>query len=141
MSVIIRTVSRWMVLPIFAYAACLVLTGHTSPGGAFAGGVTIGLLVPLFFAGFGISAATKLISPSTAHGGRIGALLWLLALGGIAAVLGGGFLNNFLPKVAGHLTMAGLIVLFAISIGILVGYEISLILYYMLGKRPREEEG
>ena len=139
MSVIIRTVSRWMILPIFAYAACLILTGHTSPGGAFAGGVAIGLLVPLLYVGFDISTAARTISPSAAHGGRIGALLWLLTLGGVGFLLTGGFLENFTPRAAGQLTMAGMIILFAISIGILVGYEISLILYYMLDKRPEEE--
>jgi multicomponent Na+:H+ antiporter subunit B len=132
-------VSRWVVLFIFAYAACLVLTGHTSPGGAFAGGVAIGLLVPLFFAAFGLQVAERRISTSTAHLGRIGGLLGFLTLGAIALVLGRGFLENFLPKVSGHLTMAGIIILLMISIGILVGYEISLILYYMLGRRPKEE--
>ena len=139
MSLIIRTVSRGIAPFVFVYSIYLILTGHTSPGGAFAGGVTIGLLIVLWYSAFELPIAERRLSCSVAHVGRILGLLGFLTIGAIALLLGKGFLENFLPKIAGHLTMSGVIILFALSIGILVGCEVALIFYYLLGRRPKGE--
>jgi len=139
MSLIIQTVSRGIAPFIFVYAIYLILTGHTSPGGAFAGGVAIGLLIVLWYAAFNLSTAERRVSCFTAHTGRILGLLGFLITGTIALLLGKGFLENFLPKVAGYLAMSGVIILLALSVGILVGCEIALIFYYLFGRRPRGE--
>lgn len=139
MSLIIQTVSRGITPFIFVYAIYLILTGHTSPGGAFAGGVAAGLLIVLWYAAFKLSTAEGRVSCFTAHMGRILGLLGFLTMGAVALLLGKGFLENFLPKVAGHLTMSGVIIMFALSVGILVGCETVLIFYYLFGRRPKGE--
>jgi multicomponent Na+:H+ antiporter subunit B len=139
MSVIKRVAGRWITLPAFAYAICLVLTGHLSPGGGFAGGVVVGLIVALLTSTFEVGVSAENINPSTAHFGRVLGLLCLLALGTMAMVVTGFFLKNFPPRFAGPFSMAGLIVPLYVCIGVIVGYETSLIVYYLFERRPGGE--
>jgi multicomponent Na+:H+ antiporter subunit B len=139
MSVIKRVAGRWITLPAFTYAVCLILTGHLSPGGGFAGGVVVGLIVALLISTFEVGVAEENINPSTAHFGRVLGLLCLLALGTMALLVTGFFLKNFPPRLAGSFSMAGLIVPLYVCIGVIVGYEISLIVYYLFERRPRGE--
>ena len=139
MSLISRTAARWIAIPAFAYAICLVLTGHLSPGGGFAGGVVVGLIVALLTSAFEVGISEERINPTTAHIGRVLGLLCLLALGTMGLVITGFFLRNFPPKVGGPLSMAGLIVPLYVCIGVIVGYETSLIVYYLFERRPGGE--
>jgi multicomponent Na+:H+ antiporter subunit B len=139
MSVIKRVAGRWIILPAFAYAICLVLTGHLSPGGGFAGGVVMGLIVALLTSTFEVEVAAENVNPSTAHFGRVLGLLCLLVLGTMGMLVTGFFLKNFPPRLAGPLSMAGLIVPLYVCIGVIVGYETSLIVYYLFERRPRGE--
>ena len=139
MSLIIRTISKMLIPFMFVYAAWLILTGHTSPGGAFAGGVTASLIIALAYVSFGVSSTKKKFSYPIAHMGRILSLSGILMMGVIAMLLGKGFLGNFLPKTTGHFTMAGVIVVLSLCIGILVGCEFSLLLYYLF--EGEEEKG
>jgi Domain related to MnhB subunit of Na+/H+ antiporter. len=138
MSQIIKTISRMLIPFIFVYAIWLILTGHTSPGGAFAGGVTASLAVALAYVSFGISPTKERFSYSIAHMGRILGLMGFIMMGVIAMLLGKGFLGNFLPKFGGHFTMAGVIIVLNLCIGILVGCEFSLLLYYLFGGGGKE---
>ncbi|HIH98787.1 MAG TPA: hypothetical protein HA346_07325 [Thermoplasmata archaeon] len=133
MSLIMRTVSRVLIPFIFVYAIWLILTGHTSPGGAFAGGVTVSLAIALSYVSFGVPLTKERFRYSTVHVGRILGMLGFLVIGATAMVLGKGFLGNFLPKIGGHFTMAGVIIVLSLCIGILVGCEFSLLLYYLFG--------
>ena len=42
MTVIVKTVTRWVKVFIFLYGIYIIITGHLSPGGGFAGGVSGG---------------------------------------------------------------------------------------------------
>jgi multicomponent Na+:H+ antiporter subunit B len=121
MSVIVKTITRLTVGLIMLYGIYIVLHGHVSPGGGFAGGVIIALSFIHLMLAYGKEVAFKKLSKSAASFFEsLGALLFLgIALLGLT---GGYFFLNFLPK--GHpfkLFSAGIIPLCNIAISLKVG--------------------
>ncbi len=131
MTVIVKTVTRWVKVFIFLYGVYIVLTGHLTPGGGFAGGVIIACSYILLTLAYGKEFALRRLSPRTAA--RLdsgGALLFLiLALFGIG--YGGIFFANFLqrrfPGREFQLASAGIIPLCNIAIGLKVGASLFLV--------------
>jgi multicomponent Na+:H+ antiporter subunit B len=121
MSVIVKTITRLTVGLIMLYGIYIVLHGHVSPGGGFAGGVIIALSFIHLMLAYGKEVAFKKLSKSAASFFEsLGALLFLgIALLGLT---GGYFFLNFLPK--GHpfkLFSAGIIPLCNVAISLKVG--------------------
>ena len=118
MSVIVKTVARLIVGVIFLYGIYIVLHGHISPGGGFAGGVIIaGAFVLLVLAEGSPEMQSELRKNAATIGESVGILIFL----GLAAagLLFGNFLFNFLIK--GNpieLFSAGIIPLCNIAIGV-----------------------
>ena len=97
MSLIVRTVTRLTVGLILLYGIYIVLHGHVSPGGGFAGGVIIALSFVHVMLAFGRETAMRALSESrSALVESLGATLFL----GIAVLgfVGGYFFFNFLGK-------------------------------------------
>jgi len=97
MSIIVKTVTRLSVGLILLYGIYIVLHGHVSPGGGFAGGVIIALAFINLMLAFGKEVALKKISKgSTSFFESIGAILFF----GISLLgfIGGCFFLNILPK-------------------------------------------
>jgi len=121
MSLIVKTITRLTVGLIFLYGIYIVLHGHLSPGGGFAGGVIIALSFIHLMLAYGKEAAFKKLSKQAASVFEsMGAILFLaIALLGFA---GGWFFLNFLPKGEPfRLFSAGIIPLCNIAISIKVG--------------------
>jgi multicomponent Na+:H+ antiporter subunit B len=120
MSVIVKTVTRLTVWLIMLYGFYIILHGHLSPGGGFAGGVIIALSFIHLMLAYGKVMVFKTISERMVHiWESTGALLFLtIALLGVGA----GFLfKNFLP--AGepfHLLSAGTVPLSNIALSLKV---------------------
>ena len=97
MSIIVKTVTRLTVGLIFLYGVYIVIHGHVSPGGGFAGGVIIALSFIHLMLAFGKDVALRKLSQSAASVlESIGALMFLsIALLGF---LGGYFFLNFFLK-------------------------------------------
>jgi multicomponent Na+:H+ antiporter subunit B len=97
MSLIVKTVTRLTVGLILLYGIYIVLHGHLSPGGGFAGGVILALSFIHLVLAFGKDVALRKISESMqAFLECAGAILFLtLALIGF---VGGYFFLNVLPK-------------------------------------------
>lgn len=97
MTVIVKTVTRLTVGLIFLYGVYIVLHGHLTPGGGFAGGVILALSFIHLVLAFGRDAALRHVSKrSVSRIEGIGALAFLgVALLGFA---GGFFFLNVLPK-------------------------------------------
>ncbi len=122
MTLIVKTITRLTVGLILLYGIYIVLHGHISPGGGFAGGVIIALSFIHLMLAFGREAALKKLSQAAASVlESLGAIIFLLI-----ALLGfsGGyfFLNFFLNKGKPfELFSAGIIPLCNIAISLKVG--------------------
>jgi multicomponent Na+:H+ antiporter subunit B len=121
MSLIVKTITRVTVGLILLYGLYIVLHGHVSPGGGFAGGVVIALSFVHLMLAFGRDQAFQKLSESRALAvASFGVLLFLgVALLGFA---GGAFFENVLPKTETfELMSAGTIALSDIAICLNVG--------------------
>jgi len=122
MTLIVKTVTRLSVGLVLLYGIYIVLHGHISPGGGFAGGVIIALSFIHLMLAFGRETALKKLSQTAASVlESLGALMFLaIALLGF---LGGYlFFNFFLHKGKPFdLFSAGIIPLCNIAISLEVG--------------------
>jgi len=122
MSVIVKTVTRLTVGLIFLYGIYIILHGHLTPGGGFAGGVIVALSFINLNLAFGGTVSTKIFSKgSTGVVEALGAVMFLaLALIGLRY---GGFFDNFLHPDGdpGQLVSAGIMPLENIAISLKVG--------------------
>jgi len=123
MTLIVKEVTKLVSGFIFLYSIYIVLYGHITPGGGFAGGVILACGLILLMLAFGKEFASRVYRErGTAFWDVFGALAFLLvALLGYA--VGHRFFGNFLPHTEGHfrLVSAGIIPICNLAIGIKVG--------------------
>ncbi|MEW5919905.1 MAG: MnhB domain-containing protein [Bacillota bacterium] len=109
-----KIVFRYILLVILLYGFYIVLHGHLSPGGGFAGGMVIGMGLLLYFLIFGFEAKAKLRRLP------IDVATILIVVGGILE--GTKFL---IPKEHGPVGMPG--TLFSVGIISVVNFGIGLL--------------
>ena len=120
MSLIVKVITRLTVGLILLYGIYIVLHGHISPGGGFAGGVIIALSFVNLMLAYGKDVALKKLPKSAmSFFESMGAILFLsIALLGFT---GGYFFLNFISKGEPfRLFSAGTIPFSDIAIGIIV---------------------
>jgi multicomponent Na+:H+ antiporter subunit B len=141
MSLIVKTITRLTVGPILVFGIYIVMHGHLSPGGGFAGGVIIALAFVLLMFAFGKDAAASKISQGLASNlESLGALMFLsIALVGF---FGGSFFLNILKKgTPFKLFSAGTIPLSNIAISLKVGVGLfAIFLALIILERSKKEE-
>lgn len=120
MSLIVKEVTKLVTGFIAVYAAYIILYGHLTPGGGFAGGVILACGFILTVLAFGKKFADQIITDAgTKLWDTFGAGLFL-----VVAFIGYGtgyFFGNFLPHPANfQLLSAGTIPLSNVAIGIKV---------------------
>ncbi|UCH12761.1 MAG: hypothetical protein JSW18_02120 [Candidatus Omnitrophota bacterium] len=122
MTLIVKTITRLTVGLILLYGIYIVLHGHLTPGGGFAGGVIIALSFIHLMLAFGKEVALKKVSrPIASLFEGIGAVMFL-SVAVIGFVGGYFFLNFFMNKGAPFkLFSAGIIPLCNIAISLKVG--------------------
>lgn len=122
MSLIVKTITRLTVGLIFLYGVYIILHGHISPGGGFAGGVIVALSFVHLMLAFGRDMAfAKLNEARASFFESIGAIMFL-AIAAAGLVLGNYFFVNFLKKGQPfELLSAGTIILSNIAISLKVG--------------------
>ena len=141
MSLIVKTVTRLTVWLILIYGIYIILHGHVSPGGGFAGGVIIALSFIHLMLAYGKEAVLQKTSKEFLElWESAGALAFLtIALLGLT---GGYFFENFLP--AGKpfsLLSAGTIPLSNIAISLKVWAGLFAIFVALVLLRSDEGEG
>ena len=135
MSLIVKTITRLTVGLILLYGIYIVLHGHVSPGGGFAGGVVLASSYVLLLLAFGKDFVQKdlplaLDSKLDCIGALTFALIaiWPLIFGGTFFV---NFLLEKLPGNALRLISAGTIPLSNIAIGLKVGASLFLVIFLL----------
>ncbi|MBU0502777.1 MAG: MnhB domain-containing protein [Candidatus Omnitrophota bacterium] len=141
MSLIVKTITRLTVGLILLFGIYIILHGHLSPGGGFAGGVIVALSFVHLMLAFGKDTAVAKISSNLASNlESIGALMFL----GVALLgfLGGSFFLNILGKGQSFkLFSAGSIPLSNIAIGIKVGVGLFAIFLALVILEKSKKEG
>ncbi|MBN1884239.1 MAG: hypothetical protein JW876_01785 [Candidatus Krumholzibacteriota bacterium] len=120
MTPIVKTIVRFAMGIIVIFGAYIVLYGHLTPGGGFAGGVILACGYIILTLAFGKELALgKLSNTGASILDNSGALLFVSI--GLLGYLGGVFFLNFLPKGRMFdLVSAGTIPLCNIAIGLKV---------------------
>lgn len=120
MSTIVKKTTQLVAGLIFMYGIYIVLHGHLTPGGGFAGGAIIAGAFILLILAFGSSALKLRKEVAGSSNTESIAILMVVILALVSLLIGARvFFFNFLPKgEAGTLLSAGVIPLYNICIGI-----------------------
>jgi multicomponent Na+:H+ antiporter subunit B len=143
MTIIVKKVTQIICSVVFLYGIYIVVHGHLTPGGGFAGGVIMAgsfILLVISFGSEFLALRKEESGSSILESSGILAFLIISVLG--LAIGGTGiFFVNFLPKgVVGRLISAGTIPLFNISVGIEVAAAfLTLFLALLIYKGEVEE--
>ena len=141
MSLIVKTITRLTVGLILLFGIYIVLHGHLSPGGGFAGGVIIALCFVHLMLAFGKDTAVRKVSKNLASNlESIGALMFLsIALLGL--IKGSFFLNILGKGTPFNLFSSGTILLSNIAISLKVGVGLfAIFLALVVLERVKKEE-
>lgn len=136
MSLIVKTITRLVTTFITLFGIYVVVYGHVTPGGGFAGGVIIAAGLILVLLAFGREETARLISPNTwLKMACVGALAFLgIALFGY---LTGAFFMNFLHAAhPHHMTSAGTIPLLEVAVALVVAGGLFGVFHALASFRP-----
>ena len=143
MSVIVKTIASWVKVLIILFGIYIVLFGHLTPGGGFAGGVILASSYVLLMLAFGKDFVNKNMPLSLS--GRldsVGAILFL-SIAVLGVIFGSGvFFKNFLINFGQkfNLISAGTIPLSNLAIGLKVGASLYLVIFLLSAFRRDESE-
>ena len=136
MTIIVKTVSSWVKVLIVVFGIYIILFGHLTPGGGFAGGVILASSYVLLMLAFGKEFVQKdLPLALDSKLDCIGALLFAM-IAVLGMTFGGAFFVNFLYQnyMQGkefNLISAGTIPLSNIAIGLKVGASLFLVIFVL----------
>ena len=125
MSPIVKSMTRIVSSFILLYGVSIVLYGHVTPGGGFAGGVIIASAFILIVLAFGVEYTTKFVARGSVTQWDFGGALGLILIA-LLGYLGGPFFWNFLRPPGATFPLfriysAGSVVFSNAAIGIKVG--------------------
>jgi len=142
MSLIVKTIARLVLSFILVFGFYIVVYGHVTPGGGFAGGVILAIAYVLLVLVFSSKVALAKLSDFWASmWDNLGALGFVVI--GFLGLTGGYFFLNFISKgTPGELISAGMIPLCNISIAVKVGASLYAIFVGLsiYGRIVTEEE-
>ncbi|MDD3712865.1 MAG: MnhB domain-containing protein [Candidatus Izemoplasmatales bacterium] len=122
--IIIKNITRIVIPFAQIYGIFVILNGHVSPGGGFAGGAIIGTSLILYTLVFGREKGRKKFSHKASEIAETGGILIYVIVGLIGLVVAGRFLTNlgagFPEGVIGNIISGGMIPILMIGIGIKV---------------------
>lgn len=129
MTLIVKKTTQLIAGMIFVYGLYVIIHGHLSPGGGFAGGVIIAGSLILVTLAYGSDYMVLLRKESGSTLVESFATLAVILLACSGFLFGTGiFFNNYLPQgVVGQLVSAGVIPLYNIFIGTEVAASIYII--------------
>jgi len=141
MSLIVKRITKITVSLIFLFGVYILLHGHLTPGGGFAGGVIIALSFIHLVLAFGKESALRRLSEAAVSVIEScgGLMFWGIALLGF---MGGYFFLNVLPKGRPFdLFSSGIIMLCNIAIFLKVGAGLfSIFIALAIFRMPSEDK-
>ncbi|HUT30230.1 MAG TPA: MnhB domain-containing protein [Sedimentisphaerales bacterium] len=142
MTVVVKTIASWVKVLIFLFGIYIIIFGHLTPGGGFAGGVILASSYVLLMLAFGREFAEENLSlPWASKIDCVGALLFAaVALFGLCYGAASFFWNFLWSKYEVgqplRLISAGTIPLSNIAIGLKVGASLFMVILVMSAFRP-----
>lgn len=119
--VILQTVARILVPPIFIFGIYIVLAGHLGPGGGFSGGAVIGAGLILYLNAFGFAKTEKFFTTKTYRNMSFGALACYSVAKSYSFFTGANHIHSIIPLgTPGDIISSGLILILNICVGIVV---------------------
>lgn len=119
--VILQTVARILVPPIFIFGIYVILAGHLGPGGGFSGGAVIGAGLILYLNAFGFAKTEKFFTAKTYRIMSFGALACYSLAKSYSFYTGANGIESIIPLgTPGAILSSGLILLLNICVGIVV---------------------
>jgi len=137
MTIIVKTISSWVKVLIVLFGIYIILFGHLTPGGGFAGGVMLASSYLLLMLAFGREFVQKdlplaLDSKLDCLGALLFAMIAVLGLVLCDNVFFANFLyQKYLPGKEFDLISAGTIPLSNIAIGLKVGASLFLVIFLL----------
>lgn len=120
MSLVVKTITRLVTTFITLFGIYIVVYGHVTPGGGFAGGVILASGLILVLLAFGGEETDRLLKPNSWIKWASGGALLFLAVA-LLGYLTGAFFMNFLHGAhPHHLTKAGTIPLLELAVAAMV---------------------
>ncbi|NQT03557.1 MAG: hypothetical protein HQ580_16130 [Planctomycetes bacterium] len=137
MTIIVKTISSWVKVLIVLFGIYIIIFGHLTPGGGFAGGVILASSYLLLMLAFGKEFVQKslplaLDSKLDCLGALLFAMIAVLGLVLCDKIFFANFLyQEYLPGKAFDLISAGTIPLSNIAIGLKVGASLFLVIFLL----------
>jgi multisubunit Na+/H+ antiporter MnhB subunit len=135
MTIIVKKVTQIICGVIFLYGIYIIIHGHLTPGGGFAGGAIIAGAFILLILAFGSEFLALKKEETGSSLLESSAILVFLVIAVLGMIVGGVgiFLVNFLPKgTVGKLISAGVIPLYNIAVGMEVAAALLTIFLALL---------
>jgi multicomponent Na+:H+ antiporter subunit B len=134
MTIIVKTITRLLIGFIVVYSAGIILYGHITPGGGFAGGVMLAGAFVLLVLACGGETAAKIVGKKTLTVWDSVGALGFLVIGMLGFFGGWFFLNDVNHGTPFSLVSGGTILLSNITIGVKVAaglFGVFLALVYL----------
>jgi multicomponent Na+:H+ antiporter subunit B len=148
MSLIVKTIARWVKVFIFLFGVYITITGHLTPGGGFGGGVIIVFLYILLILAYGReNAFNKIPKKLSSVLDSTGALMFLI-IAVLGFFFGGVFFENFIQKMiqgeeftllsAGTIPISNIAICFKVAGSLFSVFLIMAVLRIKKGKDENE---
>lgn len=119
--VILQTVARILVPPIFIFGIYIILAGHLGPGGGFSGGAVIGAGLILYLNAFGFAKTEKFFTAKTYKIMSFCALACYSVAKSYSFYTGANHIHSIIPLgTPGAILSSGLILILNICVGVVV---------------------
>lgn len=119
--IILQTVARILVPPIFIFGCYVILAGHLGPGGGFSGGAVIGAGLILYLNAFGFAKTEKFFTARTYRRMSFGALACYSIAKSYSFYTGANHIESIIPLgTPGAILSSGLILVLNICVGVVV---------------------
>lgn len=119
--VILQTVAKILIPPIFIFGIYVILAGHLGPGGGFSGGAVIGAGLILYLKAFGFARTERFFTAKTYRRLSFSALACYSLAKSYSFFTGANHIESVIPLgTPGAILSSGLILILNICVGVVV---------------------